>query len=62
MMKRYQTKKEGVGQEKGWKEKKEGKEGGGEEGGTEKGRGKEGRMERRVIKTHHQLLNYVVSK
>lgn len=46
-----------MGQEKGWKEKKEGKEGGGEEGGTEKGR-----MERRVIGTHLQLLNYVASK
>lgn len=56
------TKKEGAGQEKGWKEKKEGKEGGGEEEGTEKGRGEEGRMERREISTHHQLLNYVVSK
>ena len=34
----------------------------GEEGGTEKGRAEEGRMERKEISTHHQLLNYVVSK
>lgn len=36
------TKKEGAGQEKGWKEKKEGKEGGGEEGGVRREGWKEG--------------------